>query len=323
MNIWVFSQEAGGAPTTATLELLTKARSLSSSVGGDVTAFVGGDASALAASLGEHGATKVYATGDLAGKLPGVAVSAAMKAVIDGGDSPDLIMFPQTAEGRDVMSRLSVKLDRTVLTNNVDISVDGGLVSVTTPIFGGNVLVATSFSGAGPFIAAFRPKSFTAESAGGAAAVVTAAPVPELGSTGAAQVVAVHVEATSGPKLDEAAIVVSGGRGLGEAANYELVETLAKLLAGAPGASRAIVDAGWVPYSYQVGQTGKVVKPGVYIACGISGATQHMVGMKGSKNIIAINKDKEAPIFGIADLGIVGDVHKVLPKLIEALQSRG
>ncbi len=323
MNIWVFSQEASGAPTTATLELLTKARLLASSVGGDVTAFVGGDASALAASLGEHGATKVYATGDLAGKLPGVAVSAAMKAVIDGGDSPDLIMFPQTTEGRDVMSRLSVKLDRTVLTNNVDISVDGGSVSVTTPIFGGNVLVTTSFSGAGPFLAAFRPKSFAAESAGGAAAAVTATPVPDLGSIGAAQVVAVHVEATSGPKLDEAAIVVSGGRGLGEAAKYEMVETLAKLLKGAPGASRAIVDAGWVPYSYQVGQTGKVVKPGVYIACGISGATQHMVGMKGSKNIIAINKDKEAPIFGIADLGIVGDVHKVLPKLIEALQSRG
>jgi len=232
-------------------------------------------------------------------------------------------MFPQTTEGRDVMSRLSVKLDRTVLTNNVDISVDGGSVSVTTPIFGGNVLVTTSFSGAGPFLAAFRPKSFAAESAGGAAAAVTATPVPDLGSIGAAQVVAVHVEATSGPKLDEAAIVVSGGRGLGEAAKYEMVETLAKLLKGAPGASRAIVDAGWVPYSYQVGQTGKVVKPGVYIACGISGATQHMVGMKGSKNIIAINKDKEAPIFGIADLGIVGDVHKVLPKLIEALQSRG
>ena len=323
MNIWVFSQEASGAPTTATLELLTKARSLSSSVEGGVTAFVGGDASAIAASLGEHGASKVYATGDLAGKLPGIAVASAMKAIIDGGDSPDLIMFPQTAEGRDVMSRLSVKLDRTVLTNNVDISIDGGSVSVTTPIFGGNVLVTSSFSGPGPFLAAFRPKSFAAESAGGAAAAVTAAPVPELGATGAAQVVAVHVEATSGPKLDEAAIVVSGGRGLGEAAKYEMVETLAKLLRGAPGASRAIVDAGWVPYSYQVGQTGKVVKPGVYIACGISGATQHMVGMKGAKNIIAINKDKEAPIFGIADLGIVGDVHKVLPKLIEALQSRG
>ena len=323
MNIWVFSQEASGAPTTATLELLTKARTLAASVGGNVTAFVGGDASAIAGSLGEHGAAKVYATGDLGGKLPGAAVSAAMKAVIDGGDTPDLIMFPQTTEGRDIMSRLSVKLDRTVLTNNVDITVDGGAVSVTTPIFGGNVLVSTAFSGAGPFLAAFRPKSFVAESAGGAAAAITAAPVPELGATGAAQVTAVHVEATSGPKLDEAAIVVSGGRGLGEAAKYEMVEALAKLLNGAPGASRAIVDAGWVPYSYQVGQTGKVVKPGVYIACGISGATQHMVGMKNSKNIIAINKDKEAPIFGIADLGIVGDVHKVLPKLIEALQSRG
>ena len=318
MNIWVFAQEANGAPTSATLELLTKARGV-----GTATAFVGGDASSIAGALGEFGAAKVYATGDLAGKLPGVAVSAAMKAVIDGGDAPDLIMFPQSYEGRDVMSRLSVQLDRTVLTNNIDIAVDGNAVSVTTPIFGGNVLVTTAFSGSGPFLAAFRSKSFVAESAGGGAASVVAAPVPELGATGSARVTAVHTEETHGPKLDEAAIVVSGGRGLGEAAKYEMIETLAKLLKGAPGASRAIVDAGWVPYSYQVGQTGKVVKPGVYIACGISGATQHMVGMKGAKNIIAINKDKEAPIFGIADLGIVGDVHKVLPKLIEALQSRG
>ena len=317
MNIWVFAQESNGAAITGSLELLTKARSL-----GTVTAFVGGDASAIAGTLGEYGATKVYATGDLGGKLPGVAVAAAMKAVIDGGDSPDLIMFPQNYEGRDIMSRLSVQLDRTVITNNVDIANDGESVKVTTPIFGGNTLVTTKFAGAGPHLAAFRPKSFTAESAGGAAPEVVAAAVPELGATGTAVVNAVHVEEHSGPKLDEAAIVVSGGRGLGEAEKYTMIEELAKLLKGAPGASRAIVDAGWVPYSYQVGQTGKVVKPGVYIAAGISGATQHMVGMKGAKNIIAINKDKEAPIFGIADLGIVGDIHKVLPKLIEALKSR-
>jgi electron transfer flavoprotein alpha subunit len=317
-NIWVFAQEANGAPTSGTLELLTKARSL----GGTVSAFVGGEADHLASALGAHGAAKVYATGDLGGKLPGPAVAAAMKAVIDGGDAPDLILFPQSYEGRDVVARLSVKLDRTVLTNNTDIEVDGDAVKVTTPIFGGNTLVTTTFTGAGPYLAVFRPKSFAAEAGEAAAGEVVAAAVPDLGATGGAAVTAVHVEESTGPKLDEANIVVSGGRGLGDAEKYQMVETLAKLLKGAPGASRAIVDAGWVPYSYQVGQTGKVVKPTVYIAAGISGATQHMVGMKGAKHIIAINKDKEAPIFGIADLGIVGDVHKVLPKLIEALQSR-
>ncbi len=317
-NIWVFAQAANGAPTAGTLELLTKARSL----GGSVTAFVAGDAAPIAAALGEYGASKAYSTGDLAGSLPGAAVAGAMKAVIDGGDTPDLILFPQNYEGRDVVARLSVKLDRTVLTNNTDITVDGDNVAVTTPIFGGNTLVTTTFSGPGPHLAVFRPKSFAPEPAGGGAAEVAAAPIPELGATGEAKITATHVEESTGPKLDEADVVVSGGRGLGESAKYEMVEELAKLLKGAAGASRAIVDAGWVPYSYQVGQTGKVVKPKVYIAAGISGATQHMVGMKGSKNIIAINKDKEAPIFGVADLGIVGDVHKVLPKLIEALKAR-
>jgi electron transfer flavoprotein alpha subunit len=318
-NIWVFAQQSNGVPTSGTLELLAKARAL----GGNVAAWLGGDASSVAAALGEHGASKVYATGDLAGSLPGVAVASAMKAVIDAGDAPDLVMFPQNYEGRDVMSRLSVKLDRTVITNNTDVSVNGDTVSVTTPIFGGNTLVTTSFTGSAPYLAAFRPKSFVAEAAGGGAAEVVAAPVPDLGTTKGAVVTAVHVEETTGPKLDEADVVVAGGRGLGESDKFEMIESLAKTLKGAPGASRAIVDAGWVPYSYQVGQTGKVVKPKVYIAAGISGATQHMVGMKGSKNIIAINKDKEAPIFGVADLGIVGDVHKVLPKLIEALKARG
>jgi electron transfer flavoprotein alpha subunit len=318
-NIWVFAQVIEGEPTTGTLELLTKAHEL----GGTVAAFVAGDATGAEAALGDHGAAKIFATGDLAGNLPGVAVSSAMQAVIDGGESPDLIMFPQSYEGRDVMSRLSVKLDRTVLTNSTEITVDGDSVVVTTPIFGGVTNVSSTFTGEKPYLAGFRPKSFAAEGGAGGAAEVVAAPVPDLGTSGGATVTDVHLEEHSGPKLDEADVVVSGGRGLGEAEKYEMIETLAKALKGAPGASRAIVDAGWVPYSYQVGQTGKVVKPTVYIAAGISGATQHMVGMKGSKNIIAINKDKEAPIFGVADLGIVGDVHKVLPQVIAALEARG
>jgi electron transfer flavoprotein alpha subunit len=318
-NVWVFAQANNGVPTSFTTELLTKARSLTA----NVSAFVAGDGAALAGALGKYGATKVYSTGDIGGRLVGVVAAGAMKALIDSGDKPDLILFPQNYDGRDAVARLSVKLGVTVLTNNIDIAVVGSEVVATTPIFGGNVLFATAFTGSGPHLATFRPKSFAAEESAGGAAEVVSVTIPELGATAAAKVTAVHVEETSGPKLDEANIVVSGGRGLGESKNFEMVEELAKLLHGAPGASRAIVDAGWVPYSYQVGQTGKVVKPSVYIAAGISGATQHMVGMKGSKNIIAINKDKEAPIFAVADLGIVGDVHKVLPKLIEALKSRG
>jgi electron transfer flavoprotein alpha subunit len=319
-TIWVLSQSTGDAPTSGTLELLTKARSLGAS---SVAAFhVGDSAAEAAAALGVHGAAKVYSPGDLGGRLPGPAIAGTMQAVIDGGDSPNLILFPQSYEGRDVMARLSVKLDRTLLTNNTDVSVEGDRVSVTTAIFGGDTLVTTTFTGEAPYLASFRPKSFAAEPGDGGPAEVVEVAIPALGATGSAVVEAVHVEESTGPKLDEAAIVVSGGRGLGEAANYKMIEDLARLLKGAPGASRAVVDAGWVPYSYQVGQTGKVVKPTVYIAVGISGATQHIVGMKGSKNIIAINKDKEAPIFGIADLGIVGDVQKVVPKLIEALESR-
>ena len=317
-TIWVYGELANGAPTTGTLELLTKARSLTPA---NIFVVIAGDASGAAADLGSHGANKVY-TVDLDGGLPGPAISAVMKKALDQGDVPDLILLPMTYGARDVASRLSVKLDRTVLTNNTEIMLSGDDVVVQTPVFGGATLVNTKFSGPVPHIAMFRPKSFAAEVGSGDAAEVIPVRVPDTGAAGAARVTATHVEATTGPKLDEAAIVVSGGRGLGEAGKYEMVEHLAKLLKAAPGASRAIVDAGWVPYSYQVGQTGKVVKPTVYIACGISGATQHMVGMKGSKNIIAINKDKEAPIFGIADLGIVGDVHKVLPKLIEALTAR-
>ncbi len=316
-KVWVHAElnENGVAPIT--LEMLAKARAIADVV----EVFTGGDGNELAAAVGAHGATTVHATGDLSGKLQGPHVAAALAAAIEAGGAPDLIMFGTTYDGRDIAARLSVKLDKPVLTNNVDVDVTDGIV-VSTQIFGGSQIVKTKFAAGSPAIALFRPKSFVAEESGGAAAAVSELAVPDTGAAGAAKMLNRHVEETTGPKLDEAAVVVSGGRGLGEASKFELIEDLAKTLKGAPGASRAIVDAGWVPYSYQVGQTGKVVKPTVYIAAGISGATQHMVGMKGSKNIIAINKDPEAPIFGVADLGIVGDVHKVLPKLLEALQGR-
>jgi electron transfer flavoprotein alpha subunit len=315
-RIWVYAEAADGKVHPLTLELLAKARSLA----GDVEAvYAGADADAVAGTLGAHGATKVLSTGDLDGSLPGVPVASAMAKAIGDGNGPDLIMFGTTYDGRDIAGRLSVALDKPVITNNIELEVSGDDIIVTEPVFGGVKLVKTKFTAPGPHIATFRPKSFVAEESGGAAAPVEALEVTDPGQ---AKITNRHVEEATGPKLDEAAVVVSGGRGLGEKEKYAMIEELAKLLKAAPGASRAIVDAGWVPYSYQVGQTGKVVKPTVYIAAGISGATQHMVGMKGSKNIVAINKDPEAPIFSIADLGIIGDVHKVLPKLIEALKNR-
>ena len=317
-TVWVLAETAEGSVASITLEMLAKARELSD----DVVAVIGGDGDAVAGELGAHGATSVLATGDLGGALPGPAIAGAMAAAIEGGASPTAIMIGTTYGGRDVAGRLSVKLDASVITNIVDLADEGGLVG-TEPIFGGASLVKTKFTTAKPGLFLVRPKSFEASETGGGPAAVSALAVPDLGATGTAVVTNSFVEQTEGPKLDEAGVVVSGGRGLGEAEKYDLVEQLSTALKAAPGASRAIVDAGWVPYSYQVGQTGKVVKPDVYIAAGISGATQHLVGMKGSKTIIAINKDAEAPIFGVADLGIVGDVHKVLPQLLEALAARG
>jgi electron transfer flavoprotein alpha subunit len=315
-KIWVLAEPAGSGFTTTSLELLTAARSFADRV----DAITWGGRSESAAVAGEYGAQALYEVGDLKAALPGAPVAGAIAALVGAG-APDAIFIPTSYDGRDVAPRLSVRLDRPVLTNVTGLSADGGLAS-EHPVFGGSVMVRAAFTGDGPAIFVIRAKSFAPEPSGGSSATTETIAAGDVGATGTATIVASHVEERTGPKLEDAAVVVSGGRGLGEAKNYELIEQLAKALHGAAGASRAIVDAGWVPYSHQVGQTGKTVKPTVYIACGISGATQHMVGMKGSRNIVAINKDAEAPIFQIADLGIVGDVHKVLPALLALLEAR-
>lgn len=316
-SIWVFGEIADGEASASTLELLTKARELAD----EVAVVVAGDGDDIAEAAGAHGAETVYSV-DVDDALVGVPMAAAIAAAIEAGDGPDAIVFPTSYDARDTIARLAVKLDRPVITNCVDLEVDDDTLVGTEPIFGGQTNIQTKFTGEGPFLISVRPKSFAAESADGDEASVSELDIPDLGGSGGATVTDRFVEESDGPKLDEAAVVVAGGRGMGDADKYQAVETLATSLGGAAGASRAIVDAGWVPYAYQVGQTGKVVKPNVYIAAGISGATQHLVGMKGSKHIIAINKDPEAPIFGVADLGIVGDVHKILPKLQEALEGR-
>jgi electron transfer flavoprotein alpha subunit len=317
-KIWVVVDRAGDKVSPVSLELLTEAHQLA----GTVEGVTWGDAGSLAAEAGSYGASTLHTVGDLGAGLPGPAVAGALAAQIEAGSGPDAVFIAQNYDGRDIAGRLSVKIDRPVLTNIVGLEeADRGLVTEHA-IFGGTEVLKARFTGSAPGIYVVRAKSFAAEASGGGPAAADTWDVPGLGASGEATVVGSHVEESEGPKLDEASVVVSGGRGLGEADGYKLIEDLAKLLKGAAGASRAIVDAGWVPYSHQVGQTGKTVKPTVYIACGISGATQHMVGMKNSKNIIAINKDQEAPIFSIADLGVVGDVKKVLPKLIDALQQR-
>ena len=313
-GIWVFVEEDAGKPSSIGLELLTAGRGL-----GEVTAvYLGTGSESAFATLGAHGAGTVLHI-DTGNRLPSAPVAAALSGRI-AADSPDLILFGQAYTDRDVAGRLAVRLGVGVLSNAVAVRLADGAVETDHEILGG-AQIATATMTRGPFIVLIRPKSYPAEETGGGAPSVEVLEPPEAGRS-EATVVETHVEEREGPQLGEAAVVVSGGRGLGSAEAYELVEKLGKTLKAATGATRAIVDAGWVPYAKQVGQTGKTVKPDVYIAIGISGAMQHLVGMKDSKTIIAINKDPDAPIFSIADLGVVGDVHKVVPKLLEALEAR-
>lgn len=317
-NIWVMVEPVESGASTTSLELISAAAGFAS----EVTGYCYSTDESLINSVAQYGVSSLVVATGLNGALAGTAVAEVMARRIRDGDVPDAIFFGATTEGRDCAAHLSAKLDRPVLTNVVNLELEDNTLFAEHAVFGGTEIARSKFTSEGPGIFVIRAKSFLAEAKGMLAVEVEEVAVGDFGPTGLAKVIQSHQEERSGPKLDEAAVVVSGGRGLGQPESYEMVEQLAELLNGAPGASRAIVDAGWVPYSYQVGQTGKTVKPMLYIACGISGATQHIVGMKSSKNIIAMNRDADAPIFSIADLGIVCDVHKVLPKLIEALRVR-
>lgn len=318
MATWVFSEpDVDGAPVSSALEALTEARKWDDAP----AAFHVGTLSAeAAATLGAHGAAKVYhlEPGDT---LP-AAVAAAAMAQVAAEEPPRIVLFGSGNTDRDVAGRLSARLGKTVLSNALGLTV-GDEITVSHEILGGTQQVVSKFDDAGPAIVVTRPKAFPAEPDGERSPEVVSVTKPDIGHAGEARVTDTHAEVSKGPDLGSADIVVSGGRGLGDAEKFGMMEELARLLGGAAGATRAIVDAGWVPYALQVGQTGKTVKPNVYIACGISGAMQHLVGMKDSGTIIAVNKDPDAPIFSIADLGIVGDLHDVIPKLIEALKSRG
>jgi electron transfer flavoprotein alpha subunit len=315
-NVWVYAELSQGQLAPTTLELMSKAREL-----GDVAAIaLGSGAKAAAATLGKHGAKVVHVNEDAAFDeyIAEPATDALMS--LHEKEKPDLILFSFTPDSREVAGRLAARLGAGLISNAGDVVAQGGGFVAKVPYFGGSKLASMKANNK-PAIVLVRPKSFEASESGGTAEVKQL-DVSVADQSKRARITERVAEASEKVKLEEAKVVISGGRGLGGPQNFPMLEDLANALGGAVGASRAVVDAGWVPYSMQVGQTGKSVRPGVYIAVGISGAMQHTVGMKASKIIIAINKDAEAPIMKMADLGVVGDAMKIVPALTAAVKAK-
>jgi electron transfer flavoprotein alpha subunit len=312
----VVEGSAAGGVKKVTLELLTLARDL----GTPAAVVLGGPgaAAALTGRLGEYGAAKVYAAehDDLDGYL--VAPKATVLAELVRRVQPVAVLLPSTQEGKEIAGRLAVKLDNGLLTDAVSLDASGVASQV---VFAGSTIVKSRVTRGLPIVTV-RPNSVTPTPA--PASPATEAVDVALGDTDRlARVVDRVVEARGArPELTEASIVVSGGRGVGSADNFKLVEEFADQLGAAVGASRAATDSGFYPHQFQVGQTGKTVSPQLYIALGISGAIQHRAGMQTSKTIVAVNKDAEAPIFELADFGVVGDLHKVVPQAIEEVRKR-
>jgi len=280
---------------------------------------LGPGARGAAETLGEHGAVRVYASDDERLDEPTSRVAAHTLAALVVEHSPDLVLFPSSYRGRDVAGRLQAISGSTLMANAVDLpSTD----RARAEILGGTAIVDVDLGGPAPRLVLMRPRSFEPSAVGGAAELVEVDVVEPDGFV-STRVVERNDAVSEGPSLEEAQVVLAGGRGLGGPEGFRMLEELAEAIGGAAiGASRAAVDAGWIPYASQIGQTGATVKPEVYLAAGISGALQHAVGMKGSRRIVAITKDSEAPILELADLGVVGDLFQVLPALTEEIRRR-
>jgi electron transfer flavoprotein alpha subunit len=315
-EVLVLAEHSGGEVKKVTCELITLARRF----GEPAVVWTGPGAEQGQARCAEFGAARVYVAADQAFDDYVVAPAAELLAELVRDKAPALVLMAGTAEGKEIAARLAVKTDSGLITDAVDLTPgDGGGPVAEQSIFGGSTVVHSRVTRGTPIVAV-RPNSVPAQAEPGAAEL---SPVSLAGEVGGARITArVVAERGERPELTEASIVVSGGRGTGGAEGFGVIEKLADALGAAVGASRAVTDAGWYPHQFQVGQTGKTVSPQLYMAIGISGAIQHRAGMQTSKTIIAVNKDPEAPIFELADFGMVGDLFKVVPQLIDEIAKR-
>ncbi len=309
-GILAITEQVDGTFKNISFEVISTGKKLVETTGGPLTAAVlGAGVNAMASQAAEYGADRILVVDD-EGLKDGLA-DACIQAVAQlvAASDPAVVLIGATSLGKDIAARLSARLNAPLAMDCVDVRADGDRIVATRPMYGGKVLADVSLSGF-PAIVAIRPRAMESVAAQGAGEVEKVA--VSLDET-TLSLVEKHME-TGKVELTEADVVVTGGRGMG-GDDFAIVEALAKALGGAVGASRSAVDEGWRPVSDQVGQTGKVVAPNLYIACGVSGAIQHLAGMASSRVVVAINKDPEAPIFSKCDFGIVGDLFEVVPAL--------
>ena len=323
-ELLVLIDHSGGQPRKISLQLLAAARSVAGGLGAEVAAvWLGPGAQDAATTLGAHGAVRVHHwdSSDAKGFVTVPQVEALQQLV--GATSPAAVLFASSNHVKDVAARLAVRVGGGVITDATGLAVDGGALVATKEVFGGDVITTSSVVAGSLPIVGIAANAFPVEEAGGAAATVAPFDVTLSDAARSAPVDEVVQQASADrPDIAEAAIVVSGGRGLGDASAFAMLEQLADLLGAGVGASRAATDAGWYPHRNQIGQTGRTISPTLYLGAGISGAIQHRAGMQTSQYVVAVNKDPEAPIFQIADFGVVGDLHQVVPRLIEAIAAR-